>query len=479
MLHKMGQSEFGVYSLIASIVGYLTILDFGFGNAIIRYTAKYRVLNEKKNEYKLNGIFLILFSIIGLIVAFVGIFLYLNVGRIFSSTMTVSEIETAKILMLLFVFNLAISFPLGIFSSIIIAYEEFIFSKALSLISILISPCILVPLLMLGYRSIGVVAATTAINISILLINMWYCLNKLNIKFDFKHFDFHLVYEIFKYSSFIFLNIIVEKVNWSVDLVILGAVSGTAAVAIYSIASQLNTYYLSFSIAISSVFLPKLTSMVTNNASSDELSDLFIKIGRIQFIILAYVLSGFSLVGLDFITNWAGSNYSSAFYMALILMIPVTIPLIQNLGISLLQAQNRQSFRSIAYILVACINIGISIPLAKIYGGIGCAIGTAIGLTIGNIFLMNIYYYRKIHLNIPRFWREIFFMTIPVVIAFVLSSVASLFIVGSGYGYIFIKAVVLTICYIPLMWLMGMNKFERNLFYTPLKNIFMRIKENI
>ena len=37
---SLGQSEYGLYSIVSSIISYLTILDFGFGNAIIIYTAK-------------------------------------------------------------------------------------------------------------------------------------------------------------------------------------------------------------------------------------------------------------------------------------------------------------------------------------------------------------------------------------------------------------------------------------------------------
>ena len=42
LLRMLGQSEYGLYSLVASVVAYLTIMDFGFGNAIIRYTARFR-----------------------------------------------------------------------------------------------------------------------------------------------------------------------------------------------------------------------------------------------------------------------------------------------------------------------------------------------------------------------------------------------------------------------------------------------------
>ena len=41
LIRMLGQSEYGLYSLVYSIIGYLTVLDLGFGNAIIVYTAKY------------------------------------------------------------------------------------------------------------------------------------------------------------------------------------------------------------------------------------------------------------------------------------------------------------------------------------------------------------------------------------------------------------------------------------------------------
>lgn len=47
MLRMMGQSEYGLYSLVASVISYLTVLDLGMGNATIRYTAKFRAEGKK------------------------------------------------------------------------------------------------------------------------------------------------------------------------------------------------------------------------------------------------------------------------------------------------------------------------------------------------------------------------------------------------------------------------------------------------
>ena len=54
-LRMLGQNEYGLYSLATSVIGYLAILDLGFGNAIVVYTAKYIASGEIEKEKKLHG----------------------------------------------------------------------------------------------------------------------------------------------------------------------------------------------------------------------------------------------------------------------------------------------------------------------------------------------------------------------------------------------------------------------------------------
>ncbi|MCS4586098.1 hypothetical protein FZ990_14955 [Clostridium perfringens] len=83
---------------------------------------------------------------------------------------------------------------------------------------------------------------------------------------------------------------------------------------------------------------------------------------------MAFILGGFILVGKEFITTWAGQDYYLAYYIALVIMIPLTVPLIQNLGITILQAKNMHKFRSKIYIVIAILNLLASIPMAKFLG---------------------------------------------------------------------------------------------------------------
>jgi O-antigen/teichoic acid export membrane protein len=475
MLRLLGQSEYGLYSLIGSVVGYLSILDLGLGSAVVRYIARNRALGDKDAESNLNGMFLFLYSFIGLLTVIIGAVLYFNIDNMFAATLKVAELEKAKIMMILLIFNFAVSFPLSVFDSIMQAYERFVFVKLVAIIRSIINPCIILPFLFLGFGSVSMVVVNTVLNISCLLINVIYCFRVLNIKIYFKRFDFVLLREIAGYSFFIFLSVIVDKIYWNTGQFILGIVSGTVLVAVYALAMQLNTMYIMFSASISGVFFPRVTMMVADNASNDDLSQIMIKIGRVQYVIMAYVISGFVLFGQAFINMWAGMKYNESYYIALLIMIPITIPLIQNVGILILQAKNMHAFRSVVYLAVAILNIFASIPLAKVWGGFGCALATGVSLIIGNVIIMNIYYHRRIGLNIPLFWRNITMMSVPVVISLLCGYGINLFIIRNSFLLLAGRIVLFSVAYICLMWLLGLNRYEKDLFMSPVKKVLNRM----
>jgi O-antigen/teichoic acid export membrane protein len=369
------------------------------------------------------------------------------------------------------VINIAISFPAIVFNSHVTAKEKFIFQKSLQLVRVIANPLLVLPVLIMGYGSIGMVVVITALNLAIEISNMLFCFKKLRIQFTFREFDFSLMKEMAVFSSFIFMNLIVNQINWNVDRFILGRFHGAIAVATYSLSSQLNAYYLSLSTAISNVFVPRVNKMVSSENDSSALTSLFTSVGRMQFFVLSMVFTGLIFFGRPFISMWAGADYAESYPIALLLIIPVTIPLIQNLGIEIQRAKNMHKFRSWVYLFIAIGNILITIPLVKLYGGIGAAAGTAIALIVGNIFIMNWYYHRRVGLNILFFWKRIISIlpsTIPpVLLGLFLSSYFDLFELH--------MLIICGLCYIVFytisIWLFGLNEYEKSLVIKPLNKI--------
>lgn len=474
LLRKLGQSEFGLYSLVASIIGYLTIMDLGFGNAIVVYTSKYRAQKKYDEEKKLHGMFNIVFKVIGVIAALLGFILYLNVNNLFGSKMTDIELNKMRIMMLILSFNLFLTFFFAIYNSIITAYEKFTFQKIIAIIQSVLKPLFMIPLLLLGYKSITLCIIITVVNLIVLLSNYFYCNKKLNIKIKYSGFDKKLFKVIIGYSIWLFLGTIVDKANWSVDNFVLGAVSGTVAVSIYSIAATLNQLFISLSTAVSSVLLPKISKMVAKKTSSEELTNEMIKVGRIQNYIIFLMCSGLVLFGKRFIIFWAGDGFEESYYVALFLIIPICIPLIQNLGLSIMQAMNKYKFKSITTFIMSIINIFISIFLAKKFGAVGAAMGTSISLVVCNIIIINIYYYKIIKLNIILFWKNIIKQTIPFCIPIVIILIIMYFIKIDGIIGLLVYGSIYVVMFSLVSYFISMNDYEKNMINSILKKFHLK-----
>ena len=478
MLRMMGQSEYGLYSLVASVIAYLTILDLGLGNAVVRYTAKFRAENKYDEQYEMFGMFFILYVAIGIIALLVGAVLYVNVENMFGASMTVLEIEKAKIMMLLLVFNLALTFPMSIFGSIINAYERFVFPRIVNIARVVLNTIVMVFLLRLGYKAIAMVVVQTVFNVLTLLINYVYCKKELQIKLYFRKFKWSFMKEVLIYSFWIFLNVIMDRVYWSTGQFVLGAISGTAAVAIFALAVQLMMMYMQFSTAISTVFLPKITGIVAAGDDDKTISDLFIRTGRIQFAIMSLILSGFIVFGKQFILLWAGKTYIDAYVICLLFFTTLLVPLIQNLGITILQARNQMKFRSILYISIAILALIMQILFAKRWGAIGCAFAVSGALIIGQGVVMNIYYAKVQKIDIKLFWKEILKMAVFPFIWTLLSLYLLNYINLDSWSKLISAIVLYCIIYLPILFRFSLNQDERALLTYPVELIVKMGGEN-
>ena len=468
MIRLLGQSEYGLYSLVSGIVSYLSLFSLGFSGAYMRFFAK--SYGDKEKTASLNGMFLILFSVLAVMAIICGIVLSFFPKQIFGDKLTVSELSKAKILMLILVINIAISLISGLLDSIISAYEQFVFQRMAGLASIVLSPFITLPLLLIGYRSIMLVVVSTILALIRFAVNIWFCIQKIKIPLSFKGFEWRLLKEIGVFSSFLFINMIIDQINWNVDKLILGHTSGTNEVAVYGVASQFNSLFMTFSTTVSSVFSPRVNLIAAQNGKnviSTEFTNLMAKIGRIQWLILGLPTLGFIVFGKYFIVNiFAGKGYEDAHAAALFLILPALIPLIQNVGIEMQRALNKHQFRAIIYLIMAIGNVLISIPLAGKFGAVGAAMGTALSLLVANGLIMNIFYHKVLKIDMKYFWKEIFKTFKGLVIPIITATLIMRFIPVENMWVFFISVCIFMVVYCTSVFTLSCNNEEKNMLLS-------------
>lgn len=470
LLYYIGINEYGIYQLIGSFIAYFSIMDFGLTSSVTRFYIKYKTLNDKVNMENVLAIAMRAYGIIAIILLFLGCICYFNIDKIFSSNMTNAEIETAKDLFLLLLFNMVISISTMIFRAILISHEKFLFIKGIETFQSLIQPILVVLVLQEYPSAFSVALVQTGCNIFLILLRVYYCFNKLNIVIKYHYWNNKLIKDLKKLSLSIFIVTLIDQVFFKTNQIILGIISGPTNVAIYAVAAQIYINYMVLSQIIVSVYVPYVTELVTKKESVKVLSQLFIKIGRWQYFLLGAICSGFFIFGKQFINIWAGKEFSDAYWITLIVIVPFTIDLIQNIGLSILQAQNKYDFRAKIYFCMGLLNLGLAIPLGYKYGGIGCAIATGLSMFIGNGIIMNWYYVKKIKLNIKDFWINIFNITIAIIfLTIVFYFINNLVVTTSIIGFV-IKLLIYVISYILMMYNFIMNIEEKK----KIRSIFTR-----
>lgn len=464
MLSLLGQSEYGLYKLASSVTSYLSLISMGLGSAITRYLIKSREEEGKEAEERMFGLFDVIFNGIAVATLIVGTLLTIDLPLWYAKSLTAAELSRMQLLVFMMVINMALNFSQSPYLSVVNAHEKFVFLQCINIIQTCGVPCLNLVALFMGMGSIGMTIAAMGASILTRIAYQIYVRHKMQIKPRMKNLPTNKMKEILGFSFWIFVANVVGQLYNATDTVMIGMVPAlaTTGVAVYNVGGTFNAIICNMTTALSASLTPSINRFVFKGASDEELTKLAIKIGRIQCYILSLIATGFIAFGRPFITFYAGENYSEAYWVAVLMVIPNMIPVIQSVCLSVLIAQNKHRFRSIVYLIIAMINVVGTWLALQSFGIIGAAFVTGATQIIGQVML-NWYYQRKSGLHIIKFWNEIVrLLVIPSVLA-AITIYISRYINFNNLNNLVVGIFTYSLLFIGLNWLFIMNDYERHL----------------
>jgi len=415
LLRMLGQAEYGLYSLVISIVGYLAILDFGFGTTVTRYTVKYITESDRKGMLHLYGTLSIIYIIIGLLAFLICFGISLGAESLFGASMTPIEVDRLKLMIILCGINLLFMFPLQISSSVLIAYEKFVFKNGVQLLISLLEPLIMILLLYFVHiKSVGAVVVVTFFNLLRSFLFYLYAVKKLDYHFALNYFDKDFVKTLLSFSLGMFLLMLFEQLQFNSGQFILGMCEGTEIVAVWGVTIVFVMNYRSLSTAITNVYMPSFLSL-SFNKDWFGINIVSERIMRLQCFVLVPIILNYILFGYQFITIWAGPDYQDAYLAALIVMIPMTISLLLDFSYLYQMAIKHMTYRIITLyggfifaFLVILLYWGISI--------LSFACIMCLSIVIGQILFAIIYIVKYMKVEYIRFLLSILKIVSPLML---------------------------------------------------------------
>ena len=472
LLAFIGQGEYGVYQTAYQFVFSLQLLSFGFSAAYVRFYTLRKIRQDTEGIRTLNGMYLVLYVIICSLAIMIGLVCSGLSSRLFSESFTATETVLASSLMSIMTINVAATLLSTVFDAYIVAHERFTFQQTRQMVTTLATPGLALALLILGYGAIGVALAQLAVNLVLLFLNASYAIRKLSMRFTIRGFDVNLLKALIGFSSWLFVNQITDLVVLNFPSVILGAVSGAAVVAVFSISVQLRTLFFSLSTTVSNVFVPLVNQIVASANDNKELTELLTRIGRYQAIFLCWILGGFAVLGRWFVSVWAGEEYLDAYWLTLAMVVPFMIPLVQNVGIEIQKAKNRHRARSAVYLICAMIDMVLTYALASALGYWAAAIGCVCYTILGPCLFINWYNHFRIGLDMTTFWKQVApVFGVCAVSALVCCFFSGTFPVDNVVSFL-LWGIVYTSLYGVLVLTLVMRKEERRSIFGKIARLF-------
>ena len=413
MIRCIGQADYGLYTLAMSVIG-IFVFDFGLGQAVTRFAAKYIAEGQQDKVDQLMGVTYKLYLIADALMILLLVGVYFFIPQIYQG-LTPEEIEKFKIVYAIAATFSVLSFPFIPLNGIVSAYELFIQLKNCDLLHKIIIVVLMTGCLLMGFGLYALVIVNAIAGMLMIIIKLIVLRRRTPLRIDWHFWSRGLLREIISFSVWITVAALAQRLVLNICPSILGYASDSRSIAVFGIAMTLEGYVYTFTSAIKGLFLPKVTRLVTDGQHEDILP-LMVRVGRIQLFILGLIILGFLCTGQNFINAWLGEDFSKVFLCSVLMMAPSFVGQTQNIASTTIVVQNKVKKSARISVIKAVVNLLLAYPLTVLWGVYGMALSIFISYMV-SLLQYNILYHKDLKIDIPLFFKDCFGkMAVPLVL---------------------------------------------------------------
>lgn len=458
MIGIWGDGAYGLYKIILSLMTYFMLIDAGIKNSVIRFVSEYRSNNDRESARKYVSCLFAFYTIASIILLIVVTAFSHYVPRIYAKSLTLDEIGILiKGIPWVLVYTIGTLF-FNCFTALVRGYNKQITVQSFNIArSVLRFVTILI--MLKSHCSVVMVIAADAI-ISVMFSVIVIAEVFIGLKLPPKAFGIsrEFVMGIFSYSSIMLVYTIAHSLFWSVDNFVVGVMTSSVTAAVYTTSVTLTNMFQSLSSAVSQVLVPDIMLKGFQKTSTDELNSLMIKIGKIKAYVMYLIILGFGIFGKEFVDLWVGPKYYDTYVLALIVMIPLFLGLIQDVPNNIMLARNQHKLMAIITAIAAIINVVASVALIKTIGIYGVAIGTIVAYAAVYVFFTYWYFTNKLDFNMKSLYVEVVWKNLPLILVMVIIGYLLLKIQVYGWIGLVIKAFVFVVVYSAALCLISADR---------------------
>jgi O-antigen/teichoic acid export membrane protein len=419
ILHRLGNTAFGLWVLMSAFTGYYGMLDLGLRNAIIRYVARYRATDEIDELAKVVSTGVFAYSCVAAVAAVISLVAAANVQTWFK--LSAGDAEMAHTLLLVVGIGTAVGMPISLFAGVLEGLQCFALVGAVQAVGTLVRAGFIVAGLSAGHGIVFVGGVTVGVNLATAAVLMWAALAMHPRKLlRWGYVSRSTFSAMAAFGLVTFWIGIAQVFRFQLDSMVVAACISVPAVTFFAAGGRLVSYTTDVVQAMAQVFTP-MSSALHASGSVDGLRRVLILGNRYSAFVAFPISAILLLIGSRFIQAWLGPQYVSSQSVLAILIVPTALYLAQATSPKILYGMARHKTLAVVLFAEGLANLILSVTLARRYGINGVAIGTAIPLFCTAAFFLPIHLCRLLHVRLRDFLLDSFgypiLLTIPVALA--------------------------------------------------------------
>lgn len=467
IIKGLGNDKYGIWTLIMTCVGYITILDFGVQSALNRFIAKHVAVKAYDDANTVFSNALLIYSLMGLIALIGGLVLSVNIDRWFS--IPPNDAATASTAMAYMALFVSIQLPLNSYGAILIANHRFDIVNIIQVTTVVLQGCGLWMLLQHDTSLTSFALFTIAAGLSRHLLQAIYARKVLpSLRFKPSTISLPATKSLLTFSGITFLAVIATYVIYQSDNVVIGIYLTPEAIAIYTIGFMLADYAANIVGKMSNTLTP-IFSNHEAKGEHDQVYQLLYSGGRFAAMIGIPIGLAAFIVGDEFILLWLGSDYNQSYTIMVLLMLARMMGFPSAPVYSMLYGIGKHKVIVYTASLEAVSNICLSIYLVKDYGLFGVAFGTLVPMAVTSLLFP---YVASRHVGFKyHVWiQSCILKPLPMLIAFFgIIYATSIWFKATSWGVFALQSASIAIIYIVCFFALGLSATERNIVLNKLK----------
>jgi O-antigen/teichoic acid export membrane protein len=370
----LGPAAYGLWVLTGSVTAYFSVLDLGYSGALVKFVAQYRA---KRDERALNEILsttFLLFAVFGVVTYLAAVIIALFLGRLFH--LSPEQVETGRIVLLIVSLNVAAGTACSVFGAVINGFQRYDLNNTVGAISSAITAAVNVAVLAAGYGLIPLVIATTSVRLLTYVVyraNAYRVFPALSIRFG--SFRRDRLRELTSFSVYMLLIDWANKLNYSIDAVVIGAFLGTTAVAVWTVGQRVAEVTQRLANQLNEVLFP---TVVDNDAAARtrRLQTIFVQGTRLSLAAVIPLGGAVMLMASPLVRAWVGPEFDGSVVVVQLLTLTVIVRVGAATAGTLLKGAGEHRLVAFTNVAAAFVNASLSLALVSSSGLVGVALAT-------------------------------------------------------------------------------------------------------